>query len=372
MYWCQELFSDFDLNRRRRLTVGQSLKRSSTFSPITTDGMDSPPLFLASSLSRPFMPLATAIRDVPSRAAILPGAGQTAQSSNLNTAASPVQLGPWQLEAIIADGRWNRVYRAVKAGGDKTAAGGSARYAIKALHEQHWSNPLSVSRLRTEATVGRCVMHAHLSPIVATHVHQAPYYTVMPLLAGASALAVLQTRGKFDVAFALWIARQIAEGLEALHTLGYVHGDVRLANIYIGTEGHATLLNLGSAQRVEADSSLDDQPLLGAIESLAPELHVGQAATPRSDLYSLGLAMFQMLTGRLPWRSTDAGVIAAWKTSGQAFDVREFAPGVPAAVSRFIRTMMAAEPLRRPHSAREVAEELVRLEIATLSQRLPM
>jgi serine/threonine protein kinase len=306
------------------------------------------------------MSIAAAIRELPVRA------GSQADAASILPSKATVRFGQWQLEAIIAEGRWNRVYRATSA----TSGGGLAQYAIKALHEQFWDDPIAVARLRSEATVGRCVMHAHVMPVVAAHIHRSPYYVVMPLLSGVNAATAIKSHGRLSVSLVLWTARQIAEGLAAMHTLGYVHGDVRGANICIGPDGHATLLDLSSAARDDGSDCFGDQPLLGSIESLAPEQHAGQLATPQSDLYSLGLAMYQMLAGRLPWRSSDAGVIAAWKTSSQNVDVREYAPGVPGAVSRFIRRMMAVEPLRRPSSAHEVAEELVRLEIATLSQRL--
>jgi eukaryotic-like serine/threonine-protein kinase len=306
------------------------------------------------------MSIASAIRELPVRAS------SPADPASRSPSTSAVRLGEWQLEAIIAEGRWNRIYRATSA----KNRGGPAQYAIKALHERYWEDSVAVARMRAEATVGRCVMHPHVVPVFAAHVHRSPCFVVMPLLGGANAAIAIKAHGRLPVSQAIWIARQIAEGLAAMHTLGYVHGDVRAANICVGSDGHATLLDLSSAARECADDGLSDRPLLGSIESLAPERHAGQLATTRSDLYGLGLAMYHMLAGRLPWRSSDAGVIAAWKTSSQNVDVREFAPGVPGAVSRYIRRLMAVEPLRRPGSAHEVAEELVRLEIATFSQRL--
>ncbi|MCC7083514.1 MAG: serine/threonine protein kinase [Pirellulales bacterium] len=308
------------------------------------------------------MSLASAIREQPVRAERQPNVAQVAHAST-----PALRWGPWRLQAVIAEGRWNRLYLAVNV----AAASGASQYAVKALHEHHWSDPLAIARLRMEATVGRCVAHAHVSSLVAAHVHVPPYYVVMPLLAGSSAVDTLKSGGRFQVPLALWIARQIAEGLESLHTLGYVHGDVRPSKIFVGFDGHATLLDLGCAQRIDDGFQAEQRPLLGSIESLAPEQHVGQAATPQSDLYGLGLTLFQLLTARLPWRTIDPGVIAAWKTSSQRCDVREFVPGVPGAVSRFVRKLMSVEPLRRPVSAREAAKELVRLEIATLANRLP-
>jgi eukaryotic-like serine/threonine-protein kinase len=306
------------------------------------------------------MSIAAAIRELPVRA------GSQADATSAAPSKPTVRFGEWRLEAIIAEGRWNRVYRATSA----ASSGGLAQYAIKVLHERFWDDPTAVARLRSEATVGRCVMHAHVVPVVASHVHRSPYYVAMPLLHGANAAAVIKARGRLPLSLVLWTVRQIAEGLAAMHTLGYAHGDVRAANICIGSEGHATLLDLSSAARDDGGDCFGDRPLLGSIESLAPEQHAGRLATPQSDLYGLGLAMYHMLAGRLPWRSSDAGVIAAWKMSSQNVDVREYSPGVPGAVSRFIRRLMAVDPLRRPGSAHEVAEELVRLEISTLPQQV--
>jgi serine/threonine-protein kinase len=96
-------------------------------------------------------------------------------------------------------------------------------------------------------------------------------------------------------------------------------------------------------------------------------------ATPdtRSDLYSLGISLFEMLSGRLPWDSTEISEMIARKRSGPLASVRAFAPQVPSEVAHLIARLTASEPLRRPHTAREAVQSLVKLEIATLAERLP-
>src|SRR5688572_10321048 len=145
------------------------------------------------------MSIAAAIRDLPFRA------DSQADAAHSSPTKSAVRLGDWQLEAIIADGRWNRVYRATSA---TTTSGGRAQYAIKELHEQFWDDPQVVARLRAEATVGRCVMHPHVTSVVAAHVHRPPYYVVMPLLSGANAATAIKTHGRLPVSLVLWTARQ--------------------------------------------------------------------------------------------------------------------------------------------------------------------
>jgi serine/threonine-protein kinase len=94
-------------------------------------------------------------------------------------------------------------------------------------------------------------------------------------------------------------------------------------------------------------------------------------ADARSDLYSLGVTLFQMLAGRLPWDETDIAQLIARKRSGRLPSVRSFAPHVPTELGQLVAQLTAGEPLRRPLSAREVVASLMKYEIGTLAQHLP-
>ena len=112
-------------------------------------------------------------------------------------------------------------------------------------------------------------------------------------------------------------------------------------------------------------------PLTGTPAYLAPELFLGRAADPRSDLYSLGISLFEMLAGRLPADLVDLAALATFKRQGSMPNVRDFSPQVPREVADFVRQLTSREPLRRLQQAREVVQSLMRLEIATLRERLP-
>lgn len=316
--------------------------------------------------SPPVMSQAAATGVAVSSAPVRPAPATLDQGVNL-----PVLVGPWVLEAILGEGTFARVFRARPAASledSNDAEAGS--YAVKVLRETWHDQPLALLRIRSEGIVGRCVAHRHVAPVLSAHVHRAPYYLVMPLLSGETAAGRIAAEGRLPVPWALWIARQAAEGLEALHTLGYVHGDVRPANILIAGNGHATLIDLGSARRLTEEPALDDAPLVGTPQYLAPELLAGHYPSPRSDVYSLGITLFEMLTGRLPIASNDLAALAEEKRNGRMPSVREFVPQVPRDAAQIVREMTAREPLRRPQRAAEVVRALIRLEISTLAERV--
>jgi eukaryotic-like serine/threonine-protein kinase len=291
------------------------------------------------------------------------------------TATKPLRLGSWLLESVLAEGTLTQIHRARAAGAasDKQLPG---QYVVKVLREIWHEQPAQIAQIRQEATVGRCVSHRHLSPILAAHIHRPPYYIVLPWLDGANVAAHLAAQGRLAMPLALWIARQAAQALEALHTAGYVHGDVNPRNLFLNMNGHVTLLDLSCSRRIgdgaeQSASAIEESTLSGTPKYLAPEIFIGQHANPRSDLYSLGLTLFEMLIGRPPPMPDEMAILAVFKREAMLPNVRDFAPWVPLEIADLVRKLTAHDPLRRPHTAREVMNSLIRLEIVTLQERVP-
>ncbi len=279
-----------------------------------------------------------------------------------------VRLGPWLLEELLGEGALARVFRARVADSNDSRPG---QYAIKLLNERWHDDPLALDRLRNEAIVGRAVSHPHVIPVLDAHVHRPPYYLVMPLLPGRSVVNLLATRRRLSVPTALWIARQTSEALAALHAAGYAHGDIKPANLMLSPAGHVTLLDLGCARRIDEEAALAERPLQGTPDYWAPELFTGGQAEPRTDLYSLGIVLFQMLAGRLPLLASSLAELAAAKRVAALPGVRCFAPGVPSEVAQIVREMTARDPLRRPQQARDLIRRLMALEVNTLGLSIP-
>jgi len=173
-----------------------------------------------------------------------------------------------------------------------------------------------------------------------------------------------------DVPAALWIARQTAEALEALHRAGWMHGDIKPENIHLGPGGHVTVLDLGFARRPKHPRAGVDRCIVGSWAYLAPEW-ASSVYPPdiRSDLYSLGVVLFQMLTGRLPFQAESPSEMMAMHRMEQSPDVRRLAPKTPRSVAQLVHRLLAKEPLRRPQTPEDLIEQFVRLEINTFGLR---
>jgi serine/threonine-protein kinase len=277
-------------------------------------------------------------------------------------------LGPWQLQVAICEGAFTRLYRARHSAATNESA---CQYVLKVLRDEWREHPLAQGRLRNEAIVGKCVAHRHIVPILTAQLHRQPFYTVQPLLAGTTVAALLRGQHRLSLSPALWVARQAAEGLAALHLSGYLHGDVKPANFMLAANGHVTLIDLGCARRLPDEPTLPDRTLIGTPAFMAPELFTGRAPDSRSDLYSLGIALFEMLTGRTPFAVDNMEALSVLKREGRIPDVRIDSPQTPGEVADLVRALTSRDPLRRPHPAAEVVNRLLRLEIATLRHRLP-
>ena len=277
------------------------------------------------------------------------------------------RVSQWELVELAAQGNLAQIYRARPAGspGDRPPA-----YALKMLHARWEEDPRAIELLRREAWVGRHVSHPHLISILAAGVHRPPYFAIMPWLEGGTLREWLAGGTHLDLPVALWITRQVAEALDALHAAGWMHGDVKPDNIFLAPEGHVTLLDLGFARRRHETGSAVDRCVIGTCNYIAPEMITSALrADIRSDIYSLGVVLFELLSGRLPFEGKDLAELASQHVQARAPDLRRLVPYLPTGVIRLVRETLAKEPLRRPQTPRELIDRLTGLEIATFAER---
>ncbi len=274
-------------------------------------------------------------------------------------------VGRWELVRFVAEGAICRVYQARPCGtGQSTPA-----YCLKMLHPQWQDDARAAALLRREAQVGRAVDHPHVIPVLAARLSRPPHYVVTPWLEGRTLRELLATETP-DVTEVLWIVRQVAEGLAALDDAGWMHGDVKPANIFVSPEGHATLLDLGFARRPAETGSIADRCILGTCSYMAPEMITSAlGADIRSDLYSLGVVLFEAIARRLPFEGSTLSEIVQQHRQVQPVSLRAVAPRVPAGVASLVAALLSKQPLRRPQSPRELVRRLVDLEIEALARR---
>lgn len=278
-------------------------------------------------------------------------------------------VGPWKLAELLGEGRRSQVYLARPA---RSANPASAGYAVKLLRPELQDDDQAIACLRREALVGSQIRHASLTSILSAQVDAAPFYLVMPRLRGA-ALDRRMSRGqRLSLSVALGVVRQVAEALGALHSGGWMHADLKPSNIFVSPEGHATLLDLGLACRIDELHSLAKRPLQGTMAYMAPEAFTSALAPDiRSDFYSLGITLFELLAGRRPFSASNSAELARRHLSSRAPDIRRFAPHLPLEAVRFVHRLLAKEPLRRPQTPEELINLLVSLEISMFSDRRP-
>jgi eukaryotic-like serine/threonine-protein kinase len=242
--------------------------------------------------------------------------------------------------------------------------------AIKVLRPDWEDQPLAVKLLQREARAGLSVQHPHLVRIVDAHVLTQPYYLVMEHLAGESLRRRMRRDYCLDQATALWIARQNAEALAALHRKGFVHGDVKPENIRLVDVGKAILLDLGFAHRPGENSAFTDKGyILGTVNYLAPELCGAEPTDDaRADTYGLGVTLFEMLTGQLPYAAGTPLETMHRHRSDEPMLLTDVLPNASGTLTELVDRMMAREPSDRP-SASRLVQELIGCEIASLGQR---
>ncbi len=276
------------------------------------------------------------------------------------------RLGPWQLVKPLGEGNLTRVYLARPAEAPQNLP---AAYVVKMLRKEWWRDPQAIDMQRREAWAGSKISHPNLLPVLSASIEEPPFYVVTPKLEGGTLAQLIAENGPLRISRALWIARQVAEGLAALvEATGMIHTDVKPTNILISSFGHATLIDFGFVQTPAEASQWATRPLAGTLAYIAPEMITSALASgPTSDVYSLGVTLYEMLTGLRLWNTDDPAELAALHREARPSDVRQQRPDLPSAVAELVHAMLAKDPLRRPGSAREVATRLVRLEIESFA-----
>ena len=279
------------------------------------------------------------------------------------------RIGPWQLVRLLSESDLARVYLARPA--DSASGEQPATYVLKVLRREWWRDPQAIEMQRRAAWIGGKISHPHLLPVLSANVQQAPFYFVTPHLPGSSLAAILKNEKRLPLPVTLWIVRQVAEALSALHTSAHmIHADVKPSNILVSSDGHATLIDLGFAHTSTESQHWSSRPVVGTLSYIAPEVVTSSlAAEVSSDLYSLGVTLYEMITGDLPFAASTPEKLIRLHRESKPECVRNSVPKLPKSVASLVHRLLAKDPLRRPTSASTVVEELMRLEIECFSLR---
>jgi serine/threonine-protein kinase len=213
-----------------------------------------------------------------------------------------------------------------------------------------------VRRFYEEVRIGRQVSHPNVCRIYDVAEVEGLRFLSMEYVDGEDLASLLRRIGRLPLEKAIDVSRDLCAGLAAAHDLGIVHRDLKPANVMLDGRGRARITDFGLAAL--ASDLEEGRSLAGTPAYLPPEQLEGGAATARGDLYSLGLVLFELLTGKRPFEGKTAAQIAEQAQEGRQPRVSAFVPEVPPSVDRIIARCLDRDPLQRPSSAREVMTAL--------------
>ena len=245
--------------------------------------------------------------------------------------------------------------------------------AFKQLLLQWESHPTARQLLENEAEIGQQIRSPYVVRVLGAQTETAPFYSLLEWLDGTSLEQLLEIQPQFSERRAIWIARQAAQGLLDLSEAGFSHGDVKPANICLLEDGRLKLLDLGFArplQNTASEGGNEGKPasLTGTPEYLAPEaLTANPVDLVAKDIYSLGVLLYRMLAGRLPFQSESLPEILRQQQRSVAAPLRSLAPHVTRETIDLVERLLAKQPLRRGVRWQDVVRELVARELAVLS-----
>ncbi|MFO0591430.1 MAG: protein kinase [Polyangiaceae bacterium] len=269
-------------------------------------------------------------------------------------------VGPYRIQDRIGSGGYAEVYSGVD-----TRSG--QRVALKRLRLKHLDDPDSRERFQREGLALEAIDHPNIVRCFGIHVQDDDVWIVMELLKGFTLRQFLRDRGSLSVERALLIAIDVADGLADMHEMAIVHRDLKPENVFLTMPGFVVkVVDLGVAKfHGWSVPTTDPGTLVCTPSYAAPEMSLGYSVDARSDIYALGLLMYEMLIGKNPFANGD-GTLPHGQDALTAHIVRTpppiavKRPDVPDQVNALIAQMMNKDPVQRPPAMKVVARELRR------------
>jgi eukaryotic-like serine/threonine-protein kinase len=261
----------------------------------------------------------------------------------------------YKLRALLGSGGMAEVYLAHDEVLDRDVA-------LKLLKDQYAGNDELVERFRREARNAASLSHPHIVPVFDWgETGDGTYYIAMEyLLSGTLKDHILQ-RGALPPQTVVEVALQIAKALRAAHERGVIHRDIKPRNILITDSGHAKVTDFGIARAAEATTVSDLGDILGSVRYMSPEQAAGERVGPASDLYSLGVVLYEMLTGRVPFEVETPADVPLKHTEEPPPRPREVDPEVPESMDALVMRLLATDPEDRYGSAAQLTKDLRRV-----------
>jgi len=232
--------------------------------------------------------------------------------------------------------------------------------AIKILKDEFANDADFRSRFHTEALAVAKLQHPNIVSVFDVNRSENVEYIVMELVDGMTMKEYLDKKGALPVAEFMHFAPQIASALEHAHSRGIIHRDIKPQNIIILNDGTLKVTDFGIARFTQAPQNAENGETLGSVHYMSPEQAKGSAIDARSDIYSFGIMMYEMLTGRLPFEGETVEEVLMKHVSQIPAMPRELEPSIPAALEQIVMHAMTPRVRERYSSASEIVRDLER------------
>ena len=235
------------------------------------------------------------------------------------------------------------------------------RVAIKVLHRHLAADPGFVQRFRTEAVAAARLHHPGIVAVFDTCSDDGVEAIVLELVQGHTLREHLDAHGPLVLEDALDVTAAVADALAVAHAAGLVHRDVKPANILLCDDDRVMITDFGIAKVVDTTDKTATGTMLGSVKYLSPEQVEGATVDGRSDLFSLGIVLFEMLTGRPPWLAETPAATALARLHTPATPVSTLRPDLGPRVDALVASLLAVDPSRRPTDARTLRQQVLAL-----------
>ncbi|MFA9454300.1 MAG: protein kinase, partial [Candidatus Aminicenantaceae bacterium] len=275
----------------------------------------------------------------------------TLETSKLELTTGATFADRYQIIEELGRGGMGKVYKVF----DKET---NERVALKLIKPEIASDSSTIERFRNELTTARKITHKSVCRMYDLNKVDGSYYITMEYVSGGDLKRLIRRTRYIPIGTAVAIATQICEGLAEAHRLGIVHRDLKPNNIMIDDDGQARIMDFGIARTVKTKGITGSGIIIGTPEYMSPEQVEAKEVDQRSDIYSLGIILYEMVTGRVPFEGDSAIAIGVKHKSEQPEDPVQINAQVPEDVSRLILKCLEKDQADRYQSAGEVRAEL--------------
>ena len=232
--------------------------------------------------------------------------------------------------------------------------------ALKVMHPHLAESDAFVERFHREARAAARIVHPGVVSVFDQGVVSGQGFLVMELIDGTNLRALLNAQGAFTIPQALRYTTDILEALRAAHRMGVIHRDIKPENILVPTDGPAKVADFGLARAVSEGSTSATGNMLGTVAYIAPEIALTTEANARSDLYSVGIMLYEMLTGAVPWADESPLQIASHHVSEDVPSPSATLPWIPREIDDLIAALTARNPANRCADASDALDLVAR------------